>query len=352
MGEFGIGQPVPREEDPYLVRGEGRYVDDVQLVGQAARLRAALAACACAHPRRSMSTAAKRDARRAAGAHRQRPGRSGARPAEAASCRASAATARPAFARRSRCSRASACATSATRSPSSSRRRSTRPRMPPRRSRSITRCCRRLPTLEDAITPGAPAVWDECPDNIAFLHEAGDKAAAEEAIAAAAHVITPPHGDQPASPPISMEPRGCLAEYDPRDDRITLRCTVQGPHLHPPLLARRSLQGAGNQVPRHLRECRRRLRHEGRRSIRNTSRRRWPRAARPAGEMDLRPQRRPALRRALPRQHHRGRARARQGRQVPGASGPHTTPTSAPTTPPTAAPGRRPTISACSPAPT
>src|SRR5258708_12237473 len=34
MGEFGIGQPVPREEDPYLVRGAGRYVDDVQAVGQ------------------------------------------------------------------------------------------------------------------------------------------------------------------------------------------------------------------------------------------------------------------------------------------------------------------------------
>src|SRR5215475_13978378 len=35
MGEFGIGQPVPREEDPYLLRGAGRYVDDVQVVGQA-----------------------------------------------------------------------------------------------------------------------------------------------------------------------------------------------------------------------------------------------------------------------------------------------------------------------------
>ena len=31
-----------------------------------------------------------------------------------------------------------------------------------------------------------------------------------------------------------MEPRGCLAEYDPRDDRYTLRCTVQGPHHGPP----------------------------------------------------------------------------------------------------------------------
>src|SRR6478609_6490025 len=34
MGDFGIGQPVPREEDPYLVRGAGRYVDDVKLIGQ------------------------------------------------------------------------------------------------------------------------------------------------------------------------------------------------------------------------------------------------------------------------------------------------------------------------------
>ena len=34
MGEFGIGQSVPREEDPYLLRGQGRYVDDVMLPGQ------------------------------------------------------------------------------------------------------------------------------------------------------------------------------------------------------------------------------------------------------------------------------------------------------------------------------
>jgi carbon-monoxide dehydrogenase large subunit len=33
MGEFGIGQPVPREEDPYLVRGAGRYIDDVHPPG-------------------------------------------------------------------------------------------------------------------------------------------------------------------------------------------------------------------------------------------------------------------------------------------------------------------------------
>src|SRR5499433_528160 len=33
--KFGIGQPVPRSEDPTLVRGEGRYTDDVKLAGEA-----------------------------------------------------------------------------------------------------------------------------------------------------------------------------------------------------------------------------------------------------------------------------------------------------------------------------
>ena len=32
MDQFGVGQPVPREEDPYLLRGAGRYVDDVRLL--------------------------------------------------------------------------------------------------------------------------------------------------------------------------------------------------------------------------------------------------------------------------------------------------------------------------------
>src|ERR1700676_377518 len=31
MGEFALGQPVPRFEDPRLIRGGGRYVDDMVL---------------------------------------------------------------------------------------------------------------------------------------------------------------------------------------------------------------------------------------------------------------------------------------------------------------------------------
>lgn len=35
LQKFGIGQPVPRSEDPVLVKGHGRYTDDINLAGQA-----------------------------------------------------------------------------------------------------------------------------------------------------------------------------------------------------------------------------------------------------------------------------------------------------------------------------
>ena len=33
--KFGVGQPVPRQEDPILLQGRGRYTDDIALEGQA-----------------------------------------------------------------------------------------------------------------------------------------------------------------------------------------------------------------------------------------------------------------------------------------------------------------------------
>ncbi|MCW5733279.1 MAG: xanthine dehydrogenase family protein molybdopterin-binding subunit [Enhydrobacter sp.] len=35
LAKFGVGQPVPRNEDPTLLRGEGRYSDDIKLDNQA-----------------------------------------------------------------------------------------------------------------------------------------------------------------------------------------------------------------------------------------------------------------------------------------------------------------------------
>ena len=40
-----------------------------------------------------------------------------------------------------------------------------------------------------ASTPGAPRVWDECPDNIGFVQLFGDKAATDAAFAEADHVV-------------------------------------------------------------------------------------------------------------------------------------------------------------------
>ena len=33
--KFAVGQPVPRQEDPTLLRGQGRYTDDINEPGQA-----------------------------------------------------------------------------------------------------------------------------------------------------------------------------------------------------------------------------------------------------------------------------------------------------------------------------
>ena len=227
MGEFGIGQPVPREEDPYLVRGAGRYVDDVSVVNLAR-----------AHVLRSQHSHARIvsiDVRRA----RQSPGVLHILTGNDAAVLALGLQ-RPKVPRK---------------------RRDGSPQFAtphPLLAQDVVRYIGQpvamviaetldeakdaaelieveyeslaaVTTLEEATAPGAPAVWSECPDNFAYLHEAGNKAATEQAIASADHVIKH-HMRISRLTTASMEPRGCLAEYDPRDDRYTLRCTVQGPH--------------------------------------------------------------------------------------------------------------------------
>ncbi|MBR2817466.1 MAG: xanthine dehydrogenase family protein molybdopterin-binding subunit [Reyranella sp.] len=82
---------------------------------------------------------------------------------------------------------------------------------------------------EDTVKPGAPAVWDDCPDNISNYIERGNKAATDEAIRNAAkvikrrYVITRVHAQY-------MEPRGTLGTYDQGEDRMTLYADVQYPH--------------------------------------------------------------------------------------------------------------------------
>jgi aerobic carbon-monoxide dehydrogenase large subunit len=82
---------------------------------------------------------------------------------------------------------------------------------------------------EAALAPGAPAVWDENPGNEAFFHEVGDPAAVDEAFARAAHIVRHKTVINRITAN-TMEPRGCLASYDPDQDRYTIRCTIQSVH--------------------------------------------------------------------------------------------------------------------------
>ena len=187
IAKFGIGQPVLRTEDPKLVRGEGRFTDDVGVAGQA---YAVMVRSRNAHGLiRAIDTAAARgDAGRARRLYRRRSRRRRLRhlqmhravqqPRRLAHAQAAA---------RRRC-RPTRCASSAIRSPAWWPRPCCRPRMRPRRSRSISIPCPRSPIRRRRCEPGAPLLYDDVPDNVALDYHYGDSALVAEAFARAAHV--------------------------------------------------------------------------------------------------------------------------------------------------------------------
>ena len=81
----------------------------------------------------------------------------------------------------------------------------------------------------DAAKPGAPLIWEGAPQNIWFAMERGDKAAADSAFKAAAHVVSLKIVNNRLSAN-SMEGRVALAEYDPTNGRTTLHTSTQQPH--------------------------------------------------------------------------------------------------------------------------
>ncbi|MGB7079568.1 MAG: molybdopterin cofactor-binding domain-containing protein, partial [Xanthobacteraceae bacterium] len=74
---------------------------------------------------------------------------------------------------------------------------------------------------EDAMAPGAPAIWDEVPDNTPVDTRFGDAAATDEAFGRAAHVVKRKfHVGRVTGVP--MEPRAALGAYDAATGRYTL----------------------------------------------------------------------------------------------------------------------------------
>jgi carbon-monoxide dehydrogenase large subunit len=81
----------------------------------------------------------------------------------------------------------------------------------------------------EATGTGAPRVWDECPDNVGFVQLFGDKAATESALAKADHVVRHRFVVNRVTA-ATMEPRGCLGDYNATEDRYTIYTTLQRTH--------------------------------------------------------------------------------------------------------------------------
>jgi aerobic carbon-monoxide dehydrogenase large subunit len=90
--------------------------------------------------------------------------------------------------------------------------------------------------LAEAHKPGAPKVWDRIENNICFDWEAGDGAKADELIGKAAHVtrLTVVNNRVVVA---SMEGRAAAAEYDEAEGKFTLHCGTQGSWLVKELLS-------------------------------------------------------------------------------------------------------------------
>lgn len=80
---------------------------------------------------------------------------------------------------------------------------------------------------EQALAPGAIQLHDDVPGNCAFELRVGDKAAVDAAFGRA-HRVTRLKVDCTRVTPSPLEPRACLASYDPAGDTYTIRVCLQG----------------------------------------------------------------------------------------------------------------------------
>jgi carbon-monoxide dehydrogenase large subunit len=98
-----------------------------------------------------------------------------------------------------------------------------------------------------ATADGAPLVWDEAPGNVAFVWEAGSRAAVARGFAAAAHVTRLDFVVTRVAA-LPMEPRAAVGEFDRRSGRYTLHTGIQGPHGLRTMLAEQIFRVPQTQV--------------------------------------------------------------------------------------------------------
>jgi len=93
---------------------------------------------------------------------------------------------------------------------------------------------------EDAVRPGAALVHDDAADNTSFTMRMGNADAVDAAFARAYHVTRLSLYNNRLTA-VTMEPRGCLAEYDPGTRRYTLYSSTQNVHGARQILAHQIL---------------------------------------------------------------------------------------------------------------
>jgi aerobic carbon-monoxide dehydrogenase large subunit len=226
MGEFAIGQSVPRFEDPRLVKGGGRYVGDMVLPGMAFGY---VLRSPHAHARiRSIDTTKAKAAPGVlavlTGADWQASGW-GDLPVPGGLTRRDGSVFRPPYPALAKDKVrwvgdyvAFVVAETYTQAMDA--------------AELIAADYEPLPatvSTAEASAPGTPPVWDGCTDNIGFVQLFGDKAATDAAFAKADHVVEHRFVINRVTA-AAMEPRGCLGDYNAAEDRYTIYTTLQRVH--------------------------------------------------------------------------------------------------------------------------
>ena len=228
MGEFSIGQSVWRREDPRLLMGRGRYYDDLKVADQ---LYASIVRSPHAHA--DIKSIDTRAALQIPGVHAVLTGKDYA--ADALGTMPSMAPYkkrdggpmylphRPAIAigRALHVGYPVAVAIADTLELARNAAERVEVDYSPRPA---------VVSALEAFAPGAPQLYDDCPNNEAYFYQAGDKAAVDAAFARAAHVIEQRLVINRVTAN-TLEPRGVTGEYDRGTGRYTLHCGFQRPWL-------------------------------------------------------------------------------------------------------------------------
>jgi aerobic carbon-monoxide dehydrogenase large subunit len=99
----------------------------------------------------------------------------------------------------------------------------------------------------DAVQPGVPLVWEDCPSNIGFIQIEGNKEATDAAFAKAAHVVKH-HFVINRVTAACMEPRGCIGIFEPTEGRYTIYTTLQRTNVFQTELSQFVLKVPDNKI--------------------------------------------------------------------------------------------------------